>query len=138
MQAEAGTRVIALYDAWGKKDKADEWRRKFDTRKKTLSPADLLAAGKTGSWRRSPAIPIALPGARRRPGRPGWDRAGAIPVAADGPIVGAGDSDVTRSIGSTDRFRISDSGDQVQGAISDDERRRPGTGDEGFADLSKA
>jgi hypothetical protein len=34
VQAEAGAQVITLYDAWGKKDKADEWRRKIDTRKK--------------------------------------------------------------------------------------------------------
>jgi hypothetical protein len=31
---EAGARIIELYDAWGKKDKADEWRRKVDPSKK--------------------------------------------------------------------------------------------------------
>jgi hypothetical protein len=35
-------------------------------------------------------------GVKRRPGWPGWDRAGAIPAAADGPIVGAGASDIAR------------------------------------------
>jgi len=33
--AEAGAWIIELYDAWGKNDKADEWRRKIDTRQKT-------------------------------------------------------------------------------------------------------
>jgi tetratricopeptide (TPR) repeat protein len=27
--AEAGSRLIVLYDAWGKKDKADEWRKRL-------------------------------------------------------------------------------------------------------------
>jgi hypothetical protein len=27
--AEAGSRLIVLYDTWGKKDKADEWRMKL-------------------------------------------------------------------------------------------------------------
>ncbi len=27
--AEAGSRVIVLYDSWGKKDKADEWRKRL-------------------------------------------------------------------------------------------------------------
>jgi hypothetical protein len=26
---EAGARIVQLYDAWGKRDKADEWRRKL-------------------------------------------------------------------------------------------------------------
>jgi eukaryotic-like serine/threonine-protein kinase len=33
-QAEAGAWIIALYDTWGKKDTADEWRRKIDTKKR--------------------------------------------------------------------------------------------------------
>jgi serine/threonine protein kinase/tetratricopeptide (TPR) repeat protein len=32
--AEAGAQIIALYDSWGKKDQADEWRKKIDTKKK--------------------------------------------------------------------------------------------------------
>jgi len=28
---EAGTRIVALYDAWGKKEKADEWRKRLAT-----------------------------------------------------------------------------------------------------------
>jgi tetratricopeptide (TPR) repeat protein len=28
-QAQAGARIVALYEAWGKKDKADEWRKKL-------------------------------------------------------------------------------------------------------------
>ena len=31
--AEAGSRIIALYDAWGKKDKADEWRMRIGAAK---------------------------------------------------------------------------------------------------------
>ena len=27
--AEAGARIIMLYDAWGKKDKADQWRKRL-------------------------------------------------------------------------------------------------------------
>ncbi|MHB1423544.1 MAG: tetratricopeptide repeat protein [Gemmataceae bacterium] len=39
---EAIERLVQLYDAWGKKDKADEWRKKLDTRKKadpSVSPS---------------------------------------------------------------------------------------------------
>jgi eukaryotic-like serine/threonine-protein kinase len=28
--AEAGSRIVALYEAWGKKDKADEWRKRLN------------------------------------------------------------------------------------------------------------
>jgi hypothetical protein len=27
--AEAGARIVALYEAWGKHDKADAWRKKL-------------------------------------------------------------------------------------------------------------
>lgn len=30
--AEAGAHIVSLYDAWGKKDKAAQWRRRIDTR----------------------------------------------------------------------------------------------------------
>ncbi len=29
--AEAGARLVDLYDAWGKKDKADAWRKLLET-----------------------------------------------------------------------------------------------------------
>ncbi len=29
LPAEAGARIVELYDAWGKKDKADEWRKRL-------------------------------------------------------------------------------------------------------------
>ena len=32
--AEAGSRLIVLYDTWGKKDKADEWRKRIGTAKR--------------------------------------------------------------------------------------------------------
>jgi hypothetical protein len=35
-------------------------------------------------------------GVQRRPGRPGWNRAGSISAAGDGPIVGAEASDLAR------------------------------------------
>ena len=28
---EAGARIVALYNAWGKKDKADQWRKRLET-----------------------------------------------------------------------------------------------------------
>jgi hypothetical protein len=27
--ADAGARIVQLYDAWGRKDKADEWRKRL-------------------------------------------------------------------------------------------------------------
>ncbi len=36
--AHAGDRVVALYDGWGKKGKADEWRRKVATAVDTIKP----------------------------------------------------------------------------------------------------
>ena len=29
--AEAGQRIVDLYDAWGKKDEADQWRKRLET-----------------------------------------------------------------------------------------------------------
>ena len=51
----------------------------------------------TGSGGPGPTGPgPSVRGVQCRPGSPGWDRAGAIPAAADGPLVEAGASDVVR------------------------------------------
>ncbi len=36
--ADAGARIVALYDAWGKIDKADEWRKRLTEAAKTTEP----------------------------------------------------------------------------------------------------
>jgi len=36
---EAGARIVALYDAWGKKEKADEWRKRLATEVVATKPA---------------------------------------------------------------------------------------------------
>jgi hypothetical protein len=36
--AEAGARIVALYDAWGKKDKADAWRKRLKEEKADSPP----------------------------------------------------------------------------------------------------
>jgi eukaryotic-like serine/threonine-protein kinase len=36
--AAAGARIVALYDAWGKKDKADEWRKRLAKAAETIEP----------------------------------------------------------------------------------------------------
>jgi hypothetical protein len=41
---EAGSRIIQLYDAWGKMDKAEEWRRNLEeTMRSSDFPADPFA-----------------------------------------------------------------------------------------------
>jgi hypothetical protein len=35
---EALERLVQLYDAWGKKDKADEWRKKLEETKAAAKP----------------------------------------------------------------------------------------------------
>jgi hypothetical protein len=36
--ADAGARIVALYDAWGKKQKADEWRKRLAEAAETTRP----------------------------------------------------------------------------------------------------
>ena len=45
--AEAGARIVDLYDAWGKKDKAAEWRNKLEN-------AKLLEGAESSSTRDKP------------------------------------------------------------------------------------
>jgi len=35
---EAGARIVALYEAWGKKDKAAEWRKRLAPAADTTKP----------------------------------------------------------------------------------------------------
>ena len=36
--ADAGARIVALYDAWGEKQKADEWRKRLADAARTTEP----------------------------------------------------------------------------------------------------
>ncbi|MHB1425998.1 MAG: DNA ligase [Gemmataceae bacterium] len=58
--SEARERLVQLYDAWGKKDKADEWRKKLDeTAKEARIGGDVPVRAKTSEEKEGPPLLLA-------------------------------------------------------------------------------